>query len=103
MQHQQYQFEWDNQKAQTNLRKHGVSFAQATAVFRDAQALTIYDEEHSDFEDRWLTIGWVEGFSELVVVHTFIETSSDNAKIRIISARAANKHEAQQYQASFLK
>ncbi len=94
---QQYQFEWDVQKAQMNLRKHGVPFERATAVFRDAQALTIYDEEHSDLEDRWVTIGWVEDLRELVVVHTFIEHNPKNVTIRIISARPANKREAWQY------
>ena len=47
-----YDFEWDAAKVRTNLRKHGVSFRSATAVFRDPLALTTYDDEHSETEER---------------------------------------------------
>ncbi len=50
-----YDFEWDNNKAQSNLKKHKVSFESATAVFRDEKALSIFDEIHSDYEDHWIT------------------------------------------------
>jgi len=53
----QYNFDWDPIKAKQNLRKHGVSFERAAMIFRDPFAISIYDDEHSDDEDRWITIG----------------------------------------------
>ena len=50
-----YQFEWDAAKAHRNQTKHGVSFKLAMSVLRDPLALTVYDEDHSDEEDRWVT------------------------------------------------
>ena len=55
-----YDFDWYPAKAQSNLRKHGVSFRLATTVFRDPLAITLYDENHSDDEDRWVTLGHAE-------------------------------------------
>ena len=52
-----FDFDWDANKARSNLAKHGVSFRLATSVFRDALALTIFDDDHSDDEDRWVTLG----------------------------------------------
>ncbi len=50
----QYNFEWDPAKARSNAEKHGVTFEQAAAVFRDPAAVTIYDDEESNAnEDRW--------------------------------------------------
>ena len=51
---------WDVNKARTNLSKHKISFESATSVFRDEQAISIADEEHSEEEERWLTIGMDE-------------------------------------------
>ena len=93
-----YQFEWDPAKAATNLKKHGVSFELATAVFTDPIALTIYDEDNSDEEDRWITLGQVGQQHYLVVVHTYRDSQADTVRIRIISARPATKHEIKQYQ-----
>lgn len=54
----QYNFEWDPEKAKINVTKHGVTFEQAAAVFKDPMALSIYDEESSSsLEDRWITLG----------------------------------------------
>ena len=53
-----YDFEWDVRKAKTNVRKHKISFERATEIFRDPNALSIVDEEHSEYEERWITIGW---------------------------------------------
>jgi len=53
----QYQFDWDPVKERGNIRAHRVAFRQAATVFRDANQLSIYDEEHSEEEDRWITIG----------------------------------------------
>lgn len=92
-----YLFEWDQDKANTNWRKHRVRFDIATATFRDPSAITIFDEEHSDFEDRWITIGLVQNSQLLVVVHTFNFVNTDEAVIRIISARKATKNETIMY------
>ena len=91
-------FEWDPSKAQRNLDKHGVSIRRAASVFRDPNALSKYDEEHSDEEDRWVTLGLDEGDVLLVVHHTFREEDEQKSTIRIISARKATKREKKQYQ-----
>ncbi|KAA0275140.1 MAG: BrnT family toxin [Chloroflexi bacterium] len=93
----QYNFDWDPVKARRNLKKHGVSFLRAARVFLDPFAISIYDEDHSENEDRWVTIGAESNEILLVVVHTFRNVDADNTIIRIISARIADKDEAQQY------
>lgn len=54
-----YSFQWDSKKAKSNLTKHSVSFETATTVFIDKLAISIYDEEHSNYEDRWITLVWI--------------------------------------------
>jgi uncharacterized DUF497 family protein len=93
-----YDFEWDAAKARTNLRKHGVSFRAATAVFRDPLARTIFGDEHSEREERWVTLGQTENGQYLVVVHTVAQVSEAEVHIRIISARAADRQEIQDYE-----
>ena len=93
-----YRFAWDQPKANANRRKHGVSFELAATVFRDPLALSRYDEEHSEAEERWLTLGQVENGQLLVVCHTFEELSAQEARVRLISAREATAHERQQYE-----
>lgn len=95
----QYNFEWDPAKAKENLRKHKVSFERAANVVLDPYALSIEDEEHSEEEDRWITLGMDKNGVLLVVIHTFREIDPDNYNIRIISARKATKREARQYSA----
>jgi uncharacterized protein len=92
-----YAFEWDPMKARANLRKHRVSFESAAELFRDPLANTIRDEEHSEREERWVTVGRDTGGRALVVVHTFHEISPKEAKVRIISARKPTKRELMQY------
>ena len=92
-----YNFEWDINKARTNLSKHKISFEGATSVFRDERAISISDEEHSDDEERWLTIGMDEVIRTLVVIHTYISIDENNCNIRLISARKATKKEQQIY------
>ena len=70
----------------------------ASTVFRDRSQLTIYDEEHSQDEDRWITIGLDETGVLRVVIHTFEQTDHTSCIIRIISARKANFIETQVYQ-----
>lgn len=67
-------------------------------MFRDLRALTIYDDEHSDDEERWVTLGQAENGQVLVVVHTSEEVSATEQRIRIISARRADKQEARDYE-----
>ena len=93
----QYNFEWDPYKAKQNLQKHNLSFERAAEVLLDPLALSIYDEEHSLEEDRWMTIGKDHTNLILVVSHTFYEENSDNCRIRLISARKATKKEIKQY------
>jgi len=92
-----YNFEWDIDKAHTNLSKHKISFESAASVFRDERAISISDDEHSDDEERWLTIGMDEVTRTLVVIHTFISIDKNNYHIRLISARKATKKEQKIY------
>ena len=84
------QFEWDSKKAISNLKKHGVDFADAVAVFEDERAITIPDD-YPD-EERFITIGMDSFGRILVVVFAWRET-----RIRIISARKATTKEIRQY------
>lgn len=93
-----YHFEWEAAKARTNLKKHGVSFRLATAVFRDPLALTTFDDEHSETEERWVTLGRTENGRYLVVVHTFAQVNEAEIHIRLISARAADRQEIRDYE-----
>jgi uncharacterized protein len=90
-------FEWDSEKARTNLRKHGVAFELATTIFSDPLHLSIPDKKTRD-EERWVSVGRSADFSTLVVVHTYIERRSDLEIIRIISARKATRKERTQYE-----
>ncbi|WP_456369597.1 BrnT family toxin [Thermodesulfatator atlanticus] len=92
-----YYFEWDPIKARLNQRKHRVSFERACTIFKDPHALSIYDEEHSLREDRWITLGMDINGTILVVVHTYEQISKGKCKIRIISARKATRKEIKQY------
>jgi uncharacterized DUF497 family protein len=75
-----------------------VSFAQAATVLLDALALTVFDEAHSEFEERWFTLGTSSDGKLLAVAHTYTATGPSSAKVRIISAREATKHERRQYE-----
>jgi uncharacterized DUF497 family protein len=86
------QFEWNPAKAKTNLAKHEVSFEEASTVFDDPMFITVLDDEHSQDEQRYITIGLSKGGQLLMVAHT----ERDN-HIRIISARKATKNEEKFY------
>ena len=81
-----------------NLAKHGVAFAQAATVFADRLALTVFDEEHSEFEERWFTLGMDSNGKLLAVSHTYTATEPASARVRIISAREATRNERRQYE-----
>jgi uncharacterized DUF497 family protein len=87
------EFEWDNRKAKQNLRKHDVSFEEASTVFGDPLAVTIPDPLHSEEEDRFITLGESQRRRLLVVVFT-----DRRGKIRIISARVATRNERKDYE-----
>ena len=84
------QFEWDEEKAEINLKKHGVSFQDAVAVFDDVYRIEWYDEAHSETEDRYNTIGKV--WEVIFVVYT-----ERRERTRIISARKATPRERRIY------
>ncbi len=89
------EFEWDDEKAKINLKKHGVRFEVAMLVFFDEFLFEDYDYKHSDDEDRIKVIGKVD--EVLVVIYT-----ERKEKLRIISARRANKKERNDYYGQFL-
>ncbi len=90
-------FDWDPRKAEINLAKHKVSFDQAMSVLADANALTLFDEHHSDDEDRWITLGEAAGGGLLIVVRTYVDIGVDVVLIRSISARRPTRREVGQY------
>ena len=94
-----YKFEWNNNKSATNKVKHKISFHEAATVFKDRNALSIYDNEHSDQEDRWVTLGLSNNGKLIVVSHTFLDIDKETNLIRVISARKATKKEIEQYNA----
>lgn len=86
-------FEWNQDKATRNIKKHGVSFDEAVSVFWDEHALLIKDTEHSEDEHRFILLGVSEKLRILVVVHC-----ERGESIRIISARPATRMERKQYE-----
>ena len=88
-------FEWDENKARINQQKHGVSFEEAATVFDDADALQIFDPDHSEAEDRFIMLGMSAVLRILVVCHCY---RTDDNIIRIISARKATRNESSTYE-----
>ena len=87
-------FEWDHNKAKTNIEKHGISFEEAATVFDDEQAVLFDDPDHSQEEDRSILLGFSFMANMLIVCHCLREKGN---VIRIISARKATKSEEKQY------
>ena len=87
------EFEWDPRKAELNLKEHGVSFDDATTVFRDTLSITIADPGHSGSEDRFVDIGMSHRGQLLVVSYT-----ERKDRIRIISARTPTRAERKTYE-----
>jgi len=86
-------FEWDPDKLEVNLKKHGVSFHEASTVFADPLSITFSDPDQSTREHRFLTFGYSRMSKLLVVVHT-----ERHGKTRIISARRATRKERKIYE-----
>ena len=91
---EEYKFEWDDEKAEKNFKKHKIKFENAAWVFLDDNKIEEYDELHSDFEDRYKVIGQVGKI--LAVIYT-----EHGEKYRIISARYADKDEQEEYYGQF--
>jgi uncharacterized protein len=98
------EFEWDNNKAITNLQKHGVSFAEAATVFGDPLSITFPDPDHSINESRFVTIGLSIAGKIIILSHT---DRGDEAppplrdRIRIISARKTTRKEQKFYEEGY--
>jgi uncharacterized DUF497 family protein len=86
-------FKWDVRKAASNLKKHGIDFREAATVFEDPLSMTFPDPDHSDSEQRFLTIGQTVRGQAIVIAHT-----EDSDTIRIISARKATRREQSFYE-----
>jgi uncharacterized protein len=85
--------EWDQKKANLNLKKHGVAFEEAATALSDPMAVTGADPDHSDYEERYITFGVSARNRLLVVSHT-----EEGETIRLISARKASKGERKLYE-----
>ena len=92
-----YNFEWDPAKAKKNLSKHKISFEDAASIFKDKNSISVFDESHSENEERWATIGLDARTRTIVVIHTYISLDKDTYNIRMISARKATKSEVTFY------
>ena len=89
------EFEWDPEKAARNLKVHGVSFHEAATIFGDPLAMTYFDPDHSEEEDRFLTFGHSEAGKMLVVSHT-----DRDDRVRILGARKMTRNERKQHEES---
>jgi hypothetical protein len=87
-------FEWDENKNQTNIKKHGINFTESVYVFADPFALNIPDDKHSENEERWILLGKSLQSTVLLIIHTYREGDS----IRIISARKSTRNEQRIYE-----
>ena len=87
-------FSWDDGKERENLRKHRISFDEASTVFADENARLKHDHDHSQREDRFILLGFSAKLRILVVVHAYRQ---DETEIRLISARKATRNERKQY------
>jgi uncharacterized DUF497 family protein len=95
-------FEWDEAKAEKNLKRHGVSFDDAALVLADEDGDTFhveeYDQEHSKGEDRYVTTASHPDDRTIVLIIAWTDRSTEHGKItRIISARAAKPAERRRY------
>ena len=93
-----FDFEWDSAEALANTKNHGVTFEEAATVLLDSLALTVFDQAHSQNEERWFTVGQSSNGALLVVVHTFDTLSPTRARVRIISTRKPTTNERRSYE-----
>ncbi|UOG92088.1 MAG: BrnT family toxin [Candidatus Thiothrix sulfatifontis] len=90
-------FEWDDAKNHKNIRKHKISFETAAFAFVDPKHVSIQDRI-VDGEERWQTIGMVQGRLLLLVAHTLWDADNGSTVVRIISARRAEPKERKRYE-----
>ncbi|NJN80769.1 MAG: BrnT family toxin [Anaerolineales bacterium] len=93
-----FSFEWDTNKAKINLKKHQISFEEGKTIFADPFLITTLDEEHSDKEERFISIGTSTKQRILLVIHLEKIDFTDNIVIRIISCRKATSTERKIYE-----
>ena len=86
-------FEWDEEKCEEDMRKHGVSFDEAKTIFNDPLAMTVSDPEHSSQEDRYIDMGRSSRGRILMVWYT-----ERGRNIRIIGSRKASRSQRRQYE-----
>ncbi len=89
---------WDDAKANSNVAKHSVTFAQAATVMLDPLAMTVFDAAHSQTEERWFTLGVASDGRLLAIAHTYQFIDEQNIQVRLISAREATRRERQAYE-----
>jgi uncharacterized DUF497 family protein len=89
-------FEWNPEKAKSNLAKHNVSFEEASTVFANPLSETFDDPDHSEDEQRFIIIGHSDNERLLFISH-----ADDGEKVRIISAREVKRAERNQYEQGF--
>lgn len=89
-----YVFDWNENKNQINIKKHGIGFDEASSVFYDERAILFDDPIHSEYEDRFLLLGVSNNANICLVCHCYRESDT---VIRIISARRATKKEVDRY------
>ena len=87
------EFQWDEEKAKSNLKKHGVSFEEGATIFNDPMIATILDPDHSKDEERFISIGMSVIRRLLTAIHTYRKD-----RLRLISARKATKAEKKNYE-----
>ncbi len=87
------QFEWDSDKSESNLKRHGVSFHEAATVFSDSMSITVPDADHSFDEPRYIIVGLSQEDRLLIVSH-----AERGDRIRIISARELTRDERSAYE-----
>lgn len=90
-------YEWDEAKAESNFRKHGIRFEEAAQAFDDPLAVSVQDRVESG-EQRWQTIGMAGGYLLLLVAHTVRFEDAGIEVVRIISARRADRQERRRYE-----
>lgn len=89
-----YIFDWNENKNQINIKKHGIGFDEASSVFYDENAILFDDPIHSEYEDRFLLLGVSNNANICLVCHCYRESDT---VIHIISARRATKKEVDRY------
>ena len=94
-----FQFEWDEVKADADVRKHGITAEMGSTIFFDPNLLSVADMEHSETEDRWFSVGIAANGALLSVVYLWSDGGPAAITVRLISARGATRSECGQYQA----